>query len=159
MRLLNLIRNLTISVLFLLLALPGCIHRSRIKFKNYSRTEASSKQNLISSPINTDIENNLSDIPVMFGAELIDCQEDPISNSLFVTWQTDFDNESILKYYKTQMENLGWLYLAQADQIEPLLLYQKPKKCSVIMIRPHARKSKSKLISAYILPKNINPHL
>jgi len=80
----------------------------------------------------------LIDIPLLLAIEPVLSE---ISDNSFVFYSKD-NLKDIINFYEIEMEFLGWREVAKFESFEPLLMFEKPNKRSVISIRPEKARNK-----------------
>ena len=87
------------------------------------------------------LEARLVDIPVPVNVRPLEqyfTQTD--SGDVCIAYGSSMQLGVILAFYQREMERFGWQRIAQLEGLELMLVYKKPKKISVISLRPVAKR-------------------
>jgi hypothetical protein len=82
-------------------------------------------------------ETKAADVPLPFGAKLIAQKSDIAQDGahFYVTYSIPDSREEIVAFYNCQMERYGWSLEAVLDARELVMLYAKPNRHAMIMIK------------------------
>lgn len=136
---------------FLLLVLPGCAK----KFTSISKQKKAADPKAayffdIQVSNNIDISQTIDpllfqaklfDIPIMLGSYLLHSENSLAEHQLMMGWLCQHEKELISDYYQKEMIAKGWKLISWIPGYEIMILFQKPKRVCVVIIRPLIRRS------------------
>jgi hypothetical protein len=95
-------------------------------------------------------EARLVDIPIPVQADSLGYHEqqltDGSSDSLVLAYRVHLKQSDICSFFEIEMERLGWDMLADAHNVESLLMFVKPTKVCTISLRNTDSKNQNSLI-------------
>lgn len=85
--------------------------------------------------INDEDRARLSDIPFIIGSKPWYLSNNNLNNQIIIQYNTQLSYDSIIDFYKTQMDYFGWQERGSFIAQESCLIFKKPTKQSIILIR------------------------
>lgn len=131
-------RVATIASMIAIISLPSCKQPK-------SKKAALSKAAFSFAPLETNIDLDfqeqtlraqLDDIPTFVGSSFIFIDDMVSEGNLSFIVSCKASMAAIKDFYCEEMENLGWQKIGQLDATGATLIFQKPRKISLIAIQP-----------------------